>query len=99
MIGFKRAAFSTRSPENDAKEPLNLILKQIPKLTRVLLFHISGDLHADRHLHGDGVRVRRRAVRLHRQAREAQGGRCTEVLPADHLRGGVLPQVMKRNRF
>ena len=31
---------------------------------------LTGHLNSHRHLHGDGVRQRRRVVRLHRQARK-----------------------------
>ena len=52
---------------------------------------VPSDQHPHRHIHGDGVRLRRGAVRLHREARQAEGGGRQEVLPADHQRRGLLP--------
>ena len=54
---------------------------------------VPGDQHADRHLHGDGVRLRRRALRVHHQAR--QGERCVPLVFVERL-GGCLWSFLAR---
>jgi len=53
---------------------------------------LSGDIYPHRHLHGDGVRVRRRALRLHRQAWKGEPG-THAVTPGNPYWKGRLSTV------